>query len=360
MRRTIFLLLSVLLITACDRQTAPRPTATPAPGKELIFTDWEDDMPQEVIDSFTAQTGIQVQYIPYSAPEDALAALHAGTRYDVMVLDNRYIPALMRENMLARINPQNIPNLKNISANFRDMVYDPGNRYLVPYNWGTTGLIVRNDLTEQPIRRWADLWQLKPEQKVFLWETSIREMMGMALKSLGYSINTEDPIQLEAALQHLLALGERGVYLEEVEPDLISNAGLLAEGKGVAGVAWSYDAITAREINPNAVYLLPEEGALLWGDNFVIPANSPNKIAAEMFINFILQPEISASITNTYHYPTANEPAQRWVEADILNDPIVYPPNRDLTQAEIILPLSPRGDQLYAEIWAQLLIEIKK
>jgi spermidine/putrescine transport system substrate-binding protein len=271
--------------------------------------------------------------------------------YDVVVMENQHISAMITNGLLAEIDFRNIPNFKNISANFRDLAYDPGNKHSIPYTWGTTGLVIRSDLVEKPVTRWADLWDPRYAGEIGMW-TMRREVISIALKSLGYSINSENPAELETALAHLLELRPNAIW---VGNDAETIAPLLLDGEAVIAMGWAYDAQTGQEENEAITYLLPKEGPILWGDNLVIPANSPHKSAAELFLNFILQPEISAQIVNESYYSTPNVAAYPFINPEILNDPITYPSNEDLQNAELLLPLSPEGERLYNEIWERFM-----
>lgn len=339
------------ITTACSSFTptaALRPAPSPAP-EPLILYNWPQDLPQSVLDDFTAEFGIPVQYETYASMEEAVAKLEAGAVYDVVNLDNRFIPALMRAGRLAELDHARLPNLKYLSPNFRDLVYDPGNRYTVPYNWGTTGLVVRTDRVARPVTRWADLWDPDLAGQVALWDTEPREVLGLTLKTLGYSANSEDPRELQAALERLLALKPHARWLGADADGLVAG---LTSGEVRVGMGYAGDYRQARETLPAIAYVLPAEGALLWGENFVVPANSPHRAAAERFLNFVLRPQVAAQIANENFYATPNEAALAYIEPALLHDPVVFPPNDLLQQAEIVLPLSPAGQALYDRAWA--------
>ncbi len=348
---TLALLGLIGLLAACD---SPSPPASPPPlASELVFYNWVDNMPQAVLDDFTREYGVAVKLVTYESPEEAYANLRAGEVYDVAVVESRKIPTLVRENLLAEINHGNLPNFKNIAANFRDLAYDPSNRHSVPYSWGTVGLVVRGDLVAEPVTRWSDLWDPRYAGRVGFWFDMPREVIAIALKSLGYSGNSEAPAELEAALRHLLALKPQMLRLEEFDPNMATE--VMNSGQAVLAMAWAGDALEGRELNPAIIHALPEEGALLWGDNFVVPANSSNRHTAEVFINYLLRPEVSARIVEELRYPTPNEAALPLIDLEILNDPIIFPPNADLKKAELILPLSPEGEERYAELWERFM-----
>jgi spermidine/putrescine transport system substrate-binding protein len=349
----ILMTISVLmLISLVGCQAEPPLAPTPPPlAKTLVFYDWAGYMPQAILDAFHAEYGVEVSYLVYETQEEAIADMRAGQVYDVVVMGDAFIPGLVKDDLLAEIDYQNVPNFKNVSANFRDLAFDPGNKHSIPIQWGTSGLVVRSDLVQEPVTHWADLWDPRYQGKVGVWMMP-RELMSISLKSLGYSANSEDPAELEAVLKRLLELKANSF---QMDLNLATAASYLVSGEAVMVYGWPYDAIDARQQNDAVTYVLPEEGSLLWSDHLVIPANSTNKYTAEIFLNFLLRPEISAQMINETYTATPNEAARPLVQPDILNDPIIFPPNEVLQKAELILPLSPAGEQLYNKVWEQFL-----
>ena len=326
---------------------------SPAMPKTLIFYDWAGDSIESVFESFAAQSGIEVKYVAYESPEEAVENIRAGEQYDVVVLENEYVPSLIDEGLLARIDYRNVPNFDHVSPDFRDLAYDPGNKHSIPYSWGTTGLVVRTDLVAEPVTRWLDMWDPRYAGRVVGWLIP-RYMLGAALKSLGYSINSEDADELEDALQHLIDLKPNAIWLSTEE----TSAYHLASDEAVMALGWAYDAQIGQEAHRAIDYILPEEGTILWGDNFVIPTDSPHKYEAELFLNFVLRPEVTAQIVSLNYYPMASEAAFPFIDPEILDDPVVYPHDDDLRDAEILLPLSPEGERLYAQIWERFLAAV--
>ena len=329
------------------------PTPTPPLAQELTLYDWTEDKIADVFDAFTQEYGVKVNYLAYESQEEAIQAMRAGQVFDVVVMENQFIPALIAEGRLAEIDYHHVPNFKNISPNFRNLAHDPENNYTIPYSWGTSGLVVRDDLVVEPVTRWADLWDARYAGRVVLWTSTPRFTLGAALLSLGYPVNSEDPAQLEAALERLLELKPHAIWLDEQD----SSAPWLVSGEAVMALGWAYDVWTAREENPNVSYVLPQEGAMLWGDNFVIPANSPNQYTAELFLNFVLRPEITGQLVNANYYPMPNDAATPFIEAKILDNMVIYPGNEQMKNAQLILPLSPPGERLHQEIWERFVAE---
>ncbi len=340
----------VSLLTACGspgQSPAPNP---PPLAEELTFYNWAGDLIESVFDDFAVEYGIEVKYEVYETPEEAVENIRAGQQYDVVVLENEYIPSLIDEGLLARIDYRNVPNFNHISANFRDLFYDPGNKHSIPYSWGTTGLVVRTDLVEEPVTKWLDMWDPRYSGKVVGWLIP-RYTLGAALKALGYSINSEDAGELEQALQKLIDLKPNAIWLTSEE----TSAYHLASDEAIMALGWAYDAQVGQQEHEAIDYILPDDGTILWGDNFVIPANSSRKYEAELFLNFVLQPEVTAQIITLNYYPMASEAAVPFIDPEILNDPVIYPRNEDLQNAEILLHLSPEGERLYAQIWERFM-----
>ena len=230
--------LVLALLSACAAQA----TQTPEQASALILCNWGGDISQEILDAFEDEYGIPVTYLPYESQEEAVDQIRSGEAYDVVVLENQLIPALVDEGLLAEIDYRNVPNFKNISANFRDLAYDPQNMHAIPYSWGTTGLVVRADLLAHPVTRWSDLWRPRYAGQLMGWPLS-RYMIGIALKSLGYSLNSEDPAELEDALTHLIALKPH-IILRHIRDDarLVDAKVIVASADAVLAQSLDIDA----------------------------------------------------------------------------------------------------------------------
>lgn len=339
---------AILLPVGCTGLSPSTTTPTPPTlAEEITLYNWPEYMPQSVLDAFTAEYGVGVNYVIYESEEEAEQNVQAGLEYDVVILPPEVIPELVKDGRLAEIDYRNVPNFKNISANFRDLSYDPGNRYSILFHWGTTGLLVRTDLVDEPVSHWSDLWDARYAGRVALWPIA-RSLIPISLKALGYKANSTNPDELEAALQRLLELKPNAIWWANDNATIVPA---LASGEAVIAYGWAYDAEVAREESVSISYILPEEGTFLWSDNFVIPASSQHKYTAELFLNFLLRPEISAQIVNESYYPMANEAAEPMINPDILNDPVIYPPSEQLRNAEIIVPLGEEGENLFVAVW---------
>jgi spermidine/putrescine transport system substrate-binding protein len=348
----IIAILSVPLLLGCSPASTIPPTPTvPSLAQELTIYNWEGGMPQAILDAFTAEYGVAINYQHFASYAEAEDSLKSGKAYDVVFISNDFIGQILDMDLLAELDLSNIPNLINITVNFRDLAYDPGNRHSIPYAWGTTGLVARTDLFGKPITSWNDLWESEIGQ-AGIWNDR-RSMIGLTLRALGYSANSDKPEELNKALERLLELKARAQFMEQFDP--WTSAPELDSGRITIALGWAYDGMAGRELNPAIEYIIPQEGTLLWLENMVIPANSPNKYTAELFINFMLRPEIAGQYVNETFYAVAVEPAAEFIDPTILNDPVVYPTNDMLTNAELILPLSAEAVRLYEDIWQRFL-----
>jgi spermidine/putrescine transport system substrate-binding protein len=346
---------AVLVLGACgDPQPAAPPAPAPAPlAAEVVFLGYAEDVPESILETFSRESGVKVRYEGYQSPEEAAESIRGGGDYDLAAVENQLVPALVAAGLLAEIDRAHVPNFNNISAAFRDLAIDPGNRYSVPDSYGTTGLLVRTDLVGEGPRLWADLWDPAYAGRIGL-RAQPREVIGLTLVSLGQAFNSESPQALEAACQRLQALRPAAVLVdieaEQAVPRLLSGELAILHG-------YAEDYRLAHAANPAVSYVLPGEGTALWGDSFVVPARSRRQRTAAELLNFLLRADIAAIQINEKAYAQPNDAAQPLVEPAIRDDPVIYPPMQRLKDAHITLPLSPEGERRYAEVWARCMGE---
>ncbi|MBU1564589.1 MAG: spermidine/putrescine ABC transporter substrate-binding protein [Proteobacteria bacterium] len=351
------LLLFFLLFLGIQWPPSSNISAAPPPGNlladEIIIYNWEGDIPQSVLDAFTFETGVKISYQVFNSQEEAIVNIRAGNVYDVAIIDGRFISMLTQKSLLKPLNYENLLNFKYISPNFRGLAYDPDNRFSVPYSWGTTGLLINIGIEHAPVHSWADLWDKQYTGRVAVSASYPREAIGLTLKALGYSANSENPDEVEAALAKLLQLRLDPTYLYCYYPDF--GMATMMSGKVLIAVGFSGDLLESQKKGLSVEYILPEEGLLLWGDTFVVPASSRNQNTAELFIDFLLRPKISAEIVNQKYYASTNEAARPFVHPRILANTAIYPTDSMLMKAEIIEALSPEGQRLLDATWQKFL-----
>lgn len=345
-------LMSLLLLVACAPSTPESATPTkPALASSIRFYTWVDDVPTEVLEQFTTETGVTVEFITYESQDKAITNLRAGNVYDVVVFDNEYVEIAIKENRLSPLDYSVITNFRNISPNFRDLDYDPQNRFSVPYSWGTIGIVVNPQKVSRPITKWADLWDAEFIGKVVIWN-GVHSSVGVALKVLGYDANSTNWDELAQAERKLMELRPSVLAFVGASADVVS---WLTQGDGAIALGYVGDVFAAQDAGFTFEYIIPEEGTLLWGDNFVIPANSPNIYTAQLFINYLLRPDVSAKILEHNYYSTPNDGVAPLVADELQNNPLIFPPNEVLQNASVITTLDDTTEARYAEIWTKFL-----
>jgi spermidine/putrescine-binding protein len=359
MRRTyIFFIGALAILSACAKSQADYGIETvEEPPVKINFYDWEGDIPVEVIDAFTEETGIQVKYSTYeSGTEAELNMYYRNGDFDVVVVDNDLIPSLQAHNLLSPLNYENIPNFKYISIDFRDLIYDPKNTYSVPFNWGTTGLIFENNDEFSAPSSCADFWEYPESVKIGLREDLLFDNFSFTKKVLGASINECDSQVLYRAKERLLALGPNIVLVASDSATAVDD---LESGRIDILVGWSDDVFEARERNMDVTYILPSEGTMLWGDSFVVPLRSHHKEEAEAFINFLLEPKNAALILEYNNYASANDSARELLPEDLKHDPIIFPSDDSMLYSEIYLPVSDECNAEQIRLWKEIISEIE-
>lgn len=223
----------------------------------------------------------------------------------------------------------------------------PQNRHSVPYNWGTFGIVINPEKVTTPITRWADLWELPPEQKMVVWKGQ-RMALGVALKVLGYSPNTTNLDELAEAEAKLMALRPQVAGFVGMSSDVVQ---MLTEGDAAVAMGYVGDIFAAQDEGYDLDYILPEEGTLLWGDNFVIPKDSPNIYTAHVFLNFLLDAQNATTILEWNFYSTPNVGVEALISEELRNDVLIFPTNESLEGASLILSLPAEVEARYNEIW---------
>jgi ABC-type spermidine/putrescine transport system, permease component II len=315
---------------------------------ELNVFNWSEYLPQSVIDKFEQTYNIKVNYSTFSSNEEMLAKLMAGgSQFDLVVASDYMVEVLNKQNLIQPIDKSNIPNFKNLDENVLNLSFDPGNKYSVPYMWGDACIAVNTSKVKVPIKSYKDLWNPELKNSIVVLDDQ-RAIIGMALKKLGYSINETSPEALEAAKKELVALQPNIKAYDSDSPKT-----LLINGEASVGFVWGAEVSLAKRENENITTVIPTEGLFLQQDNFVIPAQSRNKSAAELFVNFILEPEISAEISKEFPYANPNKAAYPYVDESILKDVAVYPPDDAVKKGEHLKDIG-QSVQLFDNIWTEV------
>ncbi len=309
---------------------------------------WGEYINTDVLDIFEEETGIRVVYDTFATNEDLYVKMkQGGSSYDVVFPSDYMIERMIREDLLLEMDLENIPMFEKIDDKFLDIDYDPNNIYSVPYMWGTVGIIYNTKMVDRELTAWADLWD-EAFSKEIIMLNSQRDTLAVALKKLGYSMNTRNIKELEEARDELIAQKPLVLaYLGDEVKDVMIG------GEAAIAVVWSGDAQAMIEENPDLKYVIPAEGTNLWVDAMVIPKNAENVEGAEKFINFMTRPDIAAMNADYIGYSSPIPEAISLLPEEVQNSKVAYPSEEELGETEIFMdPKDIIGE--YDRIWTEI------
>lgn len=323
--------------------------STTEPKQVLNVFNWSEYLPPTVIEKFEQTYNIKVNYSTFSSNEEMLAKIMAGGgNYDIAVASDFMVEILKKQGLIQEINQSNLTNISNIGPQFMDLPFDRGNKYSVPYMW-LAGIIAYDSskVPEGTIKGYKDLWKPEFKDSLTLLDDE-RVIIGITLKKMGYSLNETNPEVLVKAKEELKKLQENVKSYDSDSPKTT-----LINGESKAIFAWGAEGSLAKRENQNVKYVIPEEGLFLQQDNFVIPKDAQNVKAAELFINFLMDPEISAEISHYFPYGNPNTAAYNYIDKSIMDDIAVYPPESEVKKGEYLRDIG-ESVTLFDEIWSEV------
>ena len=328
---------------------------------ELYVYNWGEYIDESVIDEFEAETGIHVTYDLFETNEEMYPVIEAGgVNYDVVCPSDYMIQKMAENGLLAEINFDNVPNIKNIDQVYleKSKAFDPDNRYSVPYTWGTVGIIYNVQKLEElgvpAPTKWSDLWDERLKGEI-LMQDSVRDAFMVALKELGYSMNTTDEAELQEAKKLLLAQKPlvQAYVVDQVRDKMLN-------GEAAVGVIYSGELLYLQEeaetlnLDYDLEYVLPEEGTNIWIDSWVIPYNAKNKENAEKWINFLCRPDIAVKNFEYITYATPNKAAFDLLDPEYQENKAVFPNTDKLENSEVYSYLGTEADDFYSALWKEV------
>lgn len=315
----------------------------------ITVYNWGDYIDPDVLKQFEQETGIKVIYETFDSNEGMMGKIEqGGTNYDITAPSEYMIEMMMEKDLLLPLDHSLLPNLKNIDPYFLDLPFDPANRYSIPYFWGSLGIAFNPTLLEgQTFESWDNLWDPSLKQRVILVD-SAREVVGMGLNSLHYSLNSTDPDEIQEAMDKLALLtpNVKAVIGDEVTQLMVNEEAAVA-------LTWSGQAADMMNSNENIDYIVPEEGSNLWFDNFVIPRTAKNIEGAHAFLNFLLRPDIAAQNTDYVGYTTPNKAALDLMDPEVVEDERYYPDEEMREHLEVYRNLGLKNLGIYNEYFLE-------
>jgi len=319
---------------------------------QVIVYNWGEYLDPEVITLFEKETGINVVYEEFETNEIMYPKVQSGAiAYDVVCPSDYMIQRMIENDLLAELNFDNIPNVKNIGQEYfkQSRQFDSENKYSVPYCWGTVGILYNKTMVDEPIDSWSVLWDKKYIDNI-LMQDSVRDAFAVALKYKGHSLNSTDLDELEEAKELLIKQKPlvQAYVIDQVRDKMIGN-------EAAIGVIYSGEAIYTQLENPNLEYVIPKEGSNVWIDSWVIPKNAKHKENAEDFINFLCRPDIAKMNFDYITYSTPNTAARELIEDPaIRNSKIAFPDASELERCETFQFLGDKNDAIYNKLWREI------
>ncbi|KOY82485.1 ABC transporter substrate-binding protein [Lysinibacillus macroides] len=346
------LVVSALLFYAADTLSAGGGKG----GKNtLTIFNWGEYIDPDLLKAFEKETGIHVIYETFDSNEAMMTKIQqGGTAYDIAVPSEYMIEKMKEENLLIPLDKTKLPNLKNIDPYFLDLPFDDNNHYSIPYFWGTVGIVYNPSLVgDLDFTSWEDLWDPSLKRKVFLVDGA-REVIGMGLNSLGYSLNSLDDNELREATNKLITLAPnvKAIIGDEITPLMINNEATVA-------LTWSGQAADMMFENEELDFAVPEEGSNLWFDNMVIPKTSKNIDGAHAFINFMLSADAGARNADYVGYSTPNIAAMDLMDEEVVTDERYYPSEEQRDTLEVYKNLGPDYLGKYNELFLEFKMSIR-
>lgn len=314
---------------------------------------WGDYVDPDTLKQFEEETGIRVVMDEFDTNESMYPLVATGAEhYDVICPSDYMIQKMIHNDLLQPLDYSQLPNARQyVGKQFwtQSESFDPGNRYAVPYCWGTVGIVYNRTMVDEPVDSWSILWNEKYKNEIIMQDSS-RDSFMVALKRLGYSLNTTDPQQIKEARDMLIAQKHlvQAYGIDDVKDKLVS-------GEAAMGVVFSGEALRMILENRDLEYVIPKEGTNLWIDSWVIPKNAEHVENAHKFIDFMSRPDIALKNFEylTYSTPNTAVPAMEEDE-DYKDNPVVFPPEEAYAGQETYKYLGEEGDKRYNDEWIQV------
>ncbi|PSJ47880.1 spermidine/putrescine ABC transporter substrate-binding protein [Zobellella endophytica] len=316
---------------------------------------WAEYLPDSVLTDFTKETGVRVDYATFDSNEALYAKLKllqtsgASESYDLIFPSSYMLSKMAREGMLTPLDKSKLPHLEQLEPSLLDREFDPGNRFSVPYAFGSTAIAVnRDELADAEITSWQDLWSGQWQGQLMLTD-DIRENFQMALLTLGHSANSREPAEIKAAYDKLVTLQDNVLLYNSDNPRMPYVAGEVS-----LGLIWSDQAYKTQQDGMPLEYVYPEEGAIFWVDSAAIPANAKSVDAAHQFIDFLMRPEIAARIIQELGIAVPNQGAKALLPAEVADNQVLFPSGDIVAKGHFQDDLGDEVLAVYEEHWVRL------
>jgi spermidine/putrescine transport system substrate-binding protein len=336
---TAVVLLTLGALASCTKQ---------APKAVTVYM-WSEYIDPDLLERFEKETGQKVVLDTYENTETMMSKIASSAdQYDVLVVSDHAVPTLAGKGTFRQLDLRKIPNAKNVMARFRTPAYDPEEKWSLPYQWGTMGLVFRTDRLPDFEPSWMTVFDPTRQPGPIVLLDSMRDLVGAALIARGFSPNTHSAAELAAAGDLLTAARTKHLIGFAGSPDSV--------GKVLAGEAWLavvYNGDAVARLDDNTDFAVPTEGTILWVDAMTVLAKAPNPDGAYRFINFILDPEVGAQLSNYLAYATPNEASLPMIDEEVRSDERVYPSEESMARMSVLEDVLD-ATTLYDQVWTRV------
>lgn len=346
MKKKLLLALSILtalFLTSCGSSSSE---------DSLVVLNYGKYIDPDVITMFEDETGISVEYEEYENPEEMYTKYKAESiDYDLICSSDYMVQKLIEEGEVLEMDFDAIPNSSNLDKTYFEFSksFDPENKYSMPYFFGTVGILYDSTVVDSSeVSSWSVLWNKKYYGQIIM-ENSVRDTFMVALKSLGYSLNTTKENALNEAL-NMLVEQKPLVYAYLVD----ESADEMIAGNASIALVYSGEAAYAQSYNENLEFSVPDEGSNMWIDSWFIPKTCQHTENANKFLDFLCREDIAMKNFEYVYYATPNTAVYDALDADVQNDTTIFPSKETLDNCELYTSLDSDGISLYSSLWKQL------
>ena len=319
-------------------------------SEEINFFNYGENIDDETVKEFEKEYGIKVNIETFDDMEAMYQKVKGGgVKYDVVLVSDAFMPRMINNNLIQELNKDNIPNISQMDEEYLNLDIDPGNKYSVPYMFGTVGLIYNKDVIEEKVDSWDILWNEKYKNQIFMFDT-YRDTLGVALKKLGYSLNSTNEKEIKEAEELLLKQRKLVDPIYGVDNGTV----MIPAGESDINMIWSGEGLNLQDEYPNLEYVVPKEGANFWIDSLCIPSNATNVEGAEKFINFVSDKESALRIADEIGYTTPNKEARLEQPEEVSHNPNAYMTKEIMDRCEIYVDLPKDVKRLYDDAWVNI------
>jgi spermidine/putrescine transport system substrate-binding protein len=348
MRIIIGFMLLVLPLVAIAQEDVTWECPEGYQGETLRILNWSTYIAEDTIPNFEEACDVTIEYAEAGSAEEMREIVLAEEEvYDIIVPSTNVAELMISEGLLYPLDLDMIPNVDNLGSQFINLLLDPGNEYTIPYQWGTIGIGYDTNAVTEPVTSWEDMWN---HEGTVAWLNDPRAMIGIAQILLGYDVNTFETDEIIEAQELLLDNMDNVITIADDD-----GQDMLAAGEADMVIEYSGDIFQLMDECEceDYAYVIPEEGSIIWMDNMAIPFNAQNPELAMVFMNYILDPQVGADLSNYTAYGTPNDAARDYIDEELISNPAIYPTEAVQNSLSFVVEV-PEASAIYESLWQDI------